>query len=100
LEAMATGNCCLLPRIGAYPEIADGDPAVLYEDPDDLLSRLILLAGSADRQASIAAAHTARVRTLYSPERVAGAVRDVLIEAVNRANGGRQRLDGPAKAAP
>jgi glycosyltransferase involved in cell wall biosynthesis len=31
LEAMYTGNCCLLPRVGSYPEICDRHPDVLYE---------------------------------------------------------------------
>ncbi len=31
LEAMYTGTCCLLPRVGSYPEICDGHPDVLYE---------------------------------------------------------------------
>ncbi|SNR72095.1 glycosyltransferase [Blastococcus mobilis] len=31
LEAMYTGNCCILPRVGSYPEICDGHPDVLYE---------------------------------------------------------------------
>ena len=31
LEAMYTGNCCVLPRVGSYPEICDGHPDVLYE---------------------------------------------------------------------
>ena len=31
LEAMYTGNCCVLPRVGSYPEICDRHPDVLYE---------------------------------------------------------------------
>ena len=31
LEAMYTGNCCVLPRVGSYPEICGGHPDVLYE---------------------------------------------------------------------
>ena len=31
LEAMYTDNCCILPRLGSYPEICNGNPDVLYE---------------------------------------------------------------------
>ena len=31
LEAMYTGNCCILPRVGSYPEICERHPDVLYE---------------------------------------------------------------------
>ena len=37
LEAMYTGNCCLLPRVGSYPEICDGHPDVLYEPGEEPL---------------------------------------------------------------
>ena len=31
LEAMHTGTCCILPRLGSYPEITDSHPDVLYD---------------------------------------------------------------------
>jgi glycosyltransferase involved in cell wall biosynthesis len=31
LEAMYTGNCCVLPRVGSYPALCDSHPDVLYE---------------------------------------------------------------------
>jgi glycosyltransferase involved in cell wall biosynthesis len=31
LEAMYTGNCCVLPQVGSYPEVCNGHPEVLYE---------------------------------------------------------------------
>jgi len=37
LEAMYTGNCCVLPRVGSYPEICDGHPDVLYEPGEEPL---------------------------------------------------------------
>jgi len=37
LEAMYTGNCCVLPRLGSYPEICDGHPDVLYEPGEEPL---------------------------------------------------------------
>jgi glycosyltransferase involved in cell wall biosynthesis len=77
LEAMVTGNHCLLPRIGAYPEVAAGDPAVLYDDLGDLLARLV-----AGPRAEVVARHDARIRARYSPATVAAAVLDVLTEVV------------------
>lgn len=80
LEAMATGNQCLLPYAGAYPEITGGDPAVLYADPDELRDRLLELAVKGP-DAEVAARHAAAVRTRYAPEAVAAAVHTVLTEA-------------------
>jgi hypothetical protein len=34
---MYTGNCCVLPRLGSYPEICDGHPDVLYEPGEEPL---------------------------------------------------------------
>jgi glycosyltransferase involved in cell wall biosynthesis len=39
LEAMYTGNCCILPRTGSYPEICDDHPEVLYEPGEDALEQ-------------------------------------------------------------
>jgi len=78
LEAMATGNQCLLPRIGAYPEIAADDPAVLYSGVAELRDRLVRAAARPD--AERASAHCARIRDAYSPKRVAAAVYAVLCE--------------------
>jgi glycosyltransferase involved in cell wall biosynthesis len=75
LEAMATGNHCLLPRVGAYPEVTGDDPSVLYADRDDLLARLV-----AGPRSPVAARHSARVRKAYAPSAVAAAVLSVLAE--------------------
>ncbi|MBX6390938.1 MAG: hypothetical protein IRZ08_18440 [Frankia sp.] len=80
LEAMATGNHCLLPRVGAYPEVVGGDSAVLYDDLADLLARLLDTMTVPDP--ATAARHRDRVRRRYSPRAVAGAVHRVLAEAV------------------
>ncbi|MFC6086163.1 glycosyltransferase family 4 protein [Sphaerisporangium aureirubrum] len=78
LEAMATGNCCLLPRIGAYPEITV--PEGLYDDPGELLSRLVEMVERPGPRRELAARQMARTRDRYSPERVAEAVHGVLLE--------------------
>jgi glycosyltransferase involved in cell wall biosynthesis len=84
LEAMATRTFCLLPRIGAYPEIAAADPRLLYDDQAELCTRLIRLANSAvalAAAAGAAASHAERVRASYAPERIASNVRDVIADA-------------------
>ncbi|SES29055.1 Glycosyltransferase involved in cell wall bisynthesis [Streptomyces sp. yr375] len=82
LEAMATGTCPLLPATGAYPEIADGDPDVLYDRPEDVADRLCALVANPARRRRTAHRHSARTRATYAPERVAGAVRKVLAEVL------------------
>lgn len=79
LEAMATGNHCLLPRIGSYPEVAGDDPAVLYEDVAELQARLVDLVATGP-DAEVVARHRAGARSRYSPARVAAAVHAVLGE--------------------
>lgn len=82
LKAMATGNCPLLPATGAYPEIAAGDPDVLYDRPEDVADRLCALVTAPARRRRTAHRHSARTRATYAPERVAGAVRQALEEVV------------------
>ena len=81
LEAMVTGNHCLLPRIGAYPEVAENDPDVLYDDLGDLVARLL-----AGPHPEVVARHGARIRVRHSPATVAAAVRSVLAEACDGRN--------------
>lgn len=40
LEAMYTHNCCLLPNIGAYPEISAGIHEHLYQNEQELVTKL------------------------------------------------------------
>ncbi|MGW1779503.1 glycosyltransferase family 4 protein [Streptomyces sp. NPDC002143] len=82
LEAMATETCPLLPATGAYPEITDGDPDVLYDRPEDVADRLCALVADPAHRRRTARRHSARTRTAYAPERVAGAVREVLAEVI------------------
>ena len=80
LEAMATSNCCLLPRIGAYPEITDED--ALYDDEDDLLRRLVEVVRHEPTRRALAYRQMTRARATYNPERVAETVHAVLLDAV------------------
>jgi glycosyltransferase involved in cell wall biosynthesis len=78
LEAMATANCCLLPRIGAYPEITDEDG--LYDGEDDLLRRLIEMVRQEPTRRALAHRQMTRARATYHPDRVAETVHTVLLE--------------------
>jgi glycosyltransferase involved in cell wall biosynthesis len=78
LEAMATRNCCLLPRIGAYPEITE--PGALYDNPGDLLSALVDAVRDEAPRRALADRQMARARATYSPQRVARAVYEALLE--------------------
>src|SRR5690606_7112347 len=40
LEAMYTKNCCILPNIGAYPEISDGIKDHVYDNETSLTEKL------------------------------------------------------------
>jgi glycosyltransferase involved in cell wall biosynthesis len=88
LEAMATGNCCLLPRTGAYPEITE--PRALYDSPDDLLSALVDAVRNEAPRRALADRQMARARATYSPQRVAKAVHEALLEVI---------LKGPVRPA-
>jgi glycosyltransferase involved in cell wall biosynthesis len=80
LEAMATGNACLLPRTGAYPEITV--PEALYDEPPELLARLVHAVRHEGPRRALAGRQMTRARHDYHPLRVAGAVLDVLGEVV------------------
>jgi glycosyltransferase involved in cell wall biosynthesis len=82
LEAMYTGNCCILPRLGSYPEICDGHPDVLYELGERSLEERLchFLDHPAHRQA--VAADLQRMTSRHHPEvvvaKITGAVLDLL----------------------
>ena len=37
LEAMYTENCCILPRVGSYPEICGNHSEILYDFGEEAL---------------------------------------------------------------
>ena len=81
LEAMATGNHCLLPRRGAYSEIVGDDPDVLYTDDGELLDRAVAAVTDPALRARVADRLCRRARELYSPDAIAANVYAVLSEA-------------------
>ncbi|HEX6684519.1 MAG TPA: glycosyltransferase family 4 protein [Candidatus Limnocylindrales bacterium] len=80
LEAMYTNNCCLLPRLGAYPEVCQDDPQVLYDvDEDELVERLHhVLDHPAERRHT--AKRLAALAAQHSPQRVVDRIVDGVVE--------------------
>lgn len=81
LEAMYTGNCCVLPRVGSYPEICDGHPDVLYElGEGPLEERLGYFLEHPERRRAVAS-ELRRMTTRYHPQavvqKISGEVLDV-----------------------
>lgn len=80
LEAMATDNCCLLPKVGAYPEVVRGDEDVLYSGTtNELTSRLHYLLEHPHERKRIAQ-RLQLVATGYAPQPVV----DRILAAVER----------------
>jgi len=82
LEAMYTDNCCILPRLGSYPEICNGSPDVLYElGEEQLEEKLCYFLEHPDRRRAVAAelkCMTARFR----PETVAADIASAVLDVV------------------
>jgi glycosyltransferase involved in cell wall biosynthesis len=81
LEAMYTGNCCVLPRVGSYPEICDGHPDVLYEPGEGAFEeRLRYFLEHPERRRAVAS-ELQRMTARYHPravvEKISAEVRDV-----------------------
>jgi hypothetical protein len=80
LEAMYTQNCCILPRLGSYPEICGEHPEVLYElgesGLEERLSYFIELPG---RRRAVAT-ELSRRALKFEPARVVATIARVLRE--------------------
>jgi glycosyltransferase involved in cell wall biosynthesis len=89
LEAMYTRNCCILPRIGSYPELCDGDEEVLYDrSAAQLIDRLCFMIDSGKRRNELGA----RMRKLacrYAPNRVARSIDSAIAELLVPEHGQR-----------
>ena len=78
LEAMYTSTCCILPRVGSYPEITGNHPDVLYERGDDQLEeRLTYFLDHPERRRAVAN-DLQQAAALYRPELVVRRIADVL----------------------
>jgi glycosyltransferase involved in cell wall biosynthesis len=81
LEAMYTGNCCVLPRVGSYPEICDGHPDVLYEPGEGPLEERLRWFLEHPEHRRAVASELQRMAARFHPravvEKIAAEVRDV-----------------------
>ncbi len=85
LEAMYTANCCVLPRLGSYPEICDGHPDVLYElGEGPLEERLRYFLEHPERRRAVAS-ELQRMTARYHPR---AAVQKISEEVLDVAGGG------------
>jgi glycosyltransferase involved in cell wall biosynthesis len=83
LEAMYTSNCCILPRLGSYPEICDNHPDVLYElDEDAVEERLDFFLANPQRRHTVAA-ELKQMTARYRPETVATKIARILHEVMD-----------------
>lgn len=81
IEAMYTGNACLLPNRCSYPEITGGLEAALYSSRDELLEKIELYLENEQARASVAEQlHQRSLR--YTPARVVKAIADVMSDVV------------------
>ena len=81
LEAMYTGNACLLPNRCSYPEITGRLEGALYSSRDELVHKLELYLTDEPARASVAEQlHQCSLR--YAPEHVVKTVADVMFETV------------------
>jgi glycosyltransferase involved in cell wall biosynthesis len=78
LEAMHTGTCCILPRLGSYPEITGDHPDVLYDlGQGQLEERLIYFLEHPARRQTVAA-DLQRAAADYQPAVIGRRITDVL----------------------
>lgn len=84
LEAMYTGNCCVLPRLGSYPEICDGHPDVLYElGEGPLEERLRYFLEHPERRRAVAS-ELQRMTARYHPRAVVQKISEEVLDVARR----------------
>ncbi len=78
LEAMYTGNCCVLPRLGSYPELCANHPEVLYDlGAAALEERLSYFIERPERRQAVAA-ELSRRALAYAPATVVDRIAQVI----------------------
>lgn len=78
LEAMYTGTCCILPRVGSYPEITGDHRDALYDRGDQQLEeRLTYFLDHPDRRHAVAR-DLQQAADRYRPDLVVHRIADVL----------------------
>ena len=78
LEAMHTGTCCILPRLGSYPEITGDHPDVLYDLGAGQLEERLTYFLEHPEQRQAVAADLQRTAARYQPAVVVQRIADVL----------------------
>ena len=82
LEAMYTRTCCILPRVGSYPELCDDDEQILYDrSAHELIERLRFLIDNRNRRDELSG-HLRRLAGRYAPNRVARSIDSVMSEVL------------------
>jgi glycosyltransferase involved in cell wall biosynthesis len=88
LEAMYTGTCCILPRVGSYPEITGDHPDALYDRGDrQLEERLTYFLDHPQRRRAVAR-DLQQAAARYRPEPVVRRIADVLDKVTSAGRGG------------
>ncbi len=90
LEAMYTGNCCIVPRIGSYPELCDNDEGMLYDrTAQQLVPRLCSAIDSAEQRLR-RCGRTPNLALRFSPKRVGDSINAVIVELLAASERGPQ----------
>jgi len=79
LEAMYTDNCCILPRLGSYPEICNDNPDVLYELGEAQLEEKLCYFLEHPDQRRAVAAKLKFMTTRYHPKTVVADIASALL---------------------
>jgi glycosyltransferase involved in cell wall biosynthesis len=82
LEGMYTGNCCILPRLGSYPEICNNHPDVLYDLAEDALEERLRFFLEHPRRRQEVATELQRLANRYRAETVAAKIGQTLRDAI------------------
>jgi glycosyltransferase involved in cell wall biosynthesis len=83
LEAMYTGNCTLIPRIGSYPEICQMNSGALYQGIAELSEKLRFLIDNSGIRQALSNELLASAKR-YAPDVVVDAIMAVLEEVTGR----------------
>lgn len=78
LEAMHTGTCCIVPRLGSYPEITGEHSGALYELGEDQLEERLTYFLEHPEQRQVVAAELQQAAARHTPTVVLRRITDVL----------------------
>jgi len=84
LEAMHTDNCCILPRLGSYPEICQDHPDVLYELGEKALEERLRYFLDHPERRRVVASQLQQMAAAYRPQAVVTKIAAALIDVLPR----------------